>query len=152
MQPPEFATAGSVMLLNGEVLVVDNEPHRRTRIVQVLVNEGFAVTEAAEGLAALRVMASRRFALIIAASGLPGSLDGASTVRRARQRQPWLKALYIGDVANLAAALDPDRDDIVAGPFERWELLGCTYEVLQRGVAPHANDLARRVRTERKAS
>jgi two-component system, OmpR family, response regulator MprA len=140
------------MYPNGEILVADNIPQRRAQIVQILTDEGFAVLEAAEGLAALRAVKSRRVALIIAATGLRGSLDGVATVRCARQRQPWLKALYIGEVAHPSANLDPDRDDVIAGPFERYELLGCTFEVLQRGAATGARDLACRARTELKAS
>ena len=80
-----------------EILVVVNDAVCRERIVRILRDEGFAVTEAAAGLAALRAMSARRFTLVIAGTGLPGSLDGRTTVRQARIRQPWLKALFIED-------------------------------------------------------
>jgi DNA-binding response OmpR family regulator len=132
-----------------EILVVDDDPARRQRIVQILAAENFAVTAAAEGLAALRTVANRRFALIIAGLRLPGSLDGVATVRQARLRQPGLKALFT-DASGCQPHLgNRDSDDFIAGPIARWELLGCVFELLQRGPAA---DLTRRARTERRAS
>jgi two-component system, OmpR family, phosphate regulon response regulator OmpR len=133
-----------------EIIVVVDEPERRERIVRILADEGFAVTAAAEGLSALRAMAARRYALVVAAVTLPGSLDGPTTVRRARQRQPWLKVLYTAEPERRPLAANPDLDDFIAAPFERRELLGCTFELLQRGA--EAADLARRIRIERRAS
>jgi DNA-binding response OmpR family regulator len=134
------------------ILVVVNEPERRERIVRILVDEGFAVTAAAEGLAALREIGRQRYALAIVGVGLPGSLDGPTTVRRARKRQPWLKALYTDETARRPACDNSGTDDFIAAPFERRELLGCTFELLQRGATPDADDLARRIRTELRAS
>ena len=132
-----------------EILVVVNDAVCRERIVRILRDEGFAVTEAAAGLAALRAMSARRFTLVIAGTGLPGSLDGRTTVRQARIRQPWLKALFIEDHhlrggARLSVR-NPDSDDLIFAPFERHELIGCVFELLQRSAATY--DLARRART-----
>lgn len=135
-----------------EILVVDDNSERRERIARILADEGFTVTAAAEGLTALRAAGARRFSLTIAAVRLPGSVDGPTTVRHARARQPWLKALYTVDVGAPPERRDPDTDDFIAAPFERRELLGCVFELLQRGGARGASDLARRVRTEIRAS
>jgi CheY-like chemotaxis protein len=141
------------MYLDGrDILVVVNEPERRERIVRILADEGFAVTAACEGLAALRAIGTRRYSLMVAGVDLPGSLDGPTTVRRARQRQPWLKALYTDQLACRPGLSDPATDDFIAAPFERWELLGCTFELLHRGARPEAADLARSMRTELRAS
>lgn len=134
-----------------EILVVIDDPERRERVARLLGDEGFAVSAAAEGLAALRAVGSRRFAMIIAASRLPGSLDGATTVRQARTRQPWLKALFIDDSCRRHDRGNPDSDDFIAAPFERHELIGCTFELLQRGTA-EARDLSLRARTHLRAS
>jgi DNA-binding response OmpR family regulator len=134
-----------------EILIVIDDPERRGRVARVLGEEGFAITTAAEGLAALRAAGEQRFALIIAAARLPGSLDGATTVRQMRSRQPWLKALYIEDTSIRRDRGNPDTEDFITAPFERHELLGCTFELLQRGTA-EASDLSRRVRVELRAS
>jgi DNA-binding response OmpR family regulator len=141
------------MYLDGrEILVVVNEPERRERIVRILADEGFAVTASSEGLAALREIGARRYSLVVAGVDLPGSLDGPTTVRRARRRQPWLKALYTAQLTNRPPLGDPDADDFIAAPFERWELLGCTFELLHRAAGPEAAHLARSMRSELRAS
>src|SRR5580658_7743196 len=121
------------MYLQGqEILVVVDDPERREWIARVLADEGFVVTAAAEGLAALRAVSRQHYALIVAAARLPGSLDGKTTARQARARQPWLKALYIEEGAGRHDRCNPDTDDFITAPFERHELIGCTFELLQR--------------------
>src|SRR5262249_27670111 len=133
------------------ILVVDDDPARRRRVAQILADENFPVITAAEGLAALRAMSGRRYALIIAALRLPGSLDGTATARQARLRQPGLKALLVGDYGHRPVATGDD-DEFITAPIERWQLLGCVFELLQRQPGAAAADLARRARTERHAS
>jgi CheY-like chemotaxis protein len=135
-----------------EILVVVHEPERRERIGRLLADEGLAVTAATEGLAALRASRNRQFDLIVAATDLPGSLDGPATVRRARQRHPWVKALYTGDPSTRPASGNPDIDDFIAAPFERHELIGCIFELLHREAAAGIADLGRRVRTDLRVS
>jgi CheY-like chemotaxis protein len=134
-----------------EILVVIDDRQSRERVVRLLAAEGFAVTAAAEGLAALRAIGTKRYALVVAAARLPGSLDGATTVRQARTRQPWLKALYIEHSSARRDRGNPDTEDIITVPFERHELIGCTFELLQRRAVA-SDDLSRRVRTELRAS
>ena len=133
-----------------EILVVIDDTERREQVAQTLGKEGFSVTAAAEGLAALRAVGAHRYALMIAAARLPGSLDGKTTVRQARARQPWLKALYIEEGAARRECTIPESDDVIAAPFERHELIGCTFELLQRGTAAAA-ELSRRARAEQHA-
>jgi two-component system response regulator MprA len=134
-----------------EILVVIDDRIRRERVARILVDEGFEVCAVAEGLAALRAFGTQSYALVIAATDLPGSLDGATTVRQARARQPWLKALFIDDSRVRRDRGNRDTDDFITVPFERHELIGCTFELLQRGKGETA-DLSRRVRTTLRAS
>lgn len=134
-----------------EILVVIDDREKRERIVRILGDEGFAVTAAAEGLAALRAIGTRRFAMAVAATRLPGSLDGAMTIRQARAKQPWLKALFLDDSGIRRGRGNPDTDDFITAPFERHELIGCTFELLQRGAAA-PRDLSLRARTEFRVS
>jgi hypothetical protein len=85
--------------------------------------------------------------LVIAAVELPGTLDGVTTVRRLRARQPWLKALFTGEFARGPRWAGRDCDEFIAAPFHRRELLGCAFELLQRESLPGA-DLVRRSRLE----
>ena len=117
-----------------KVLIVDHDPGRRQSIERILTEEGFAVTVVSEGFAALRAAGKRRFALIIAAVNLPGTLDGLTTVRRLRARQPRLKALFTGEFARGPRWSSRDCDEFIAAPFHRRELLGCVFELLQREI------------------
>jgi DNA-binding response OmpR family regulator len=125
------------------ILIVIDDRECRGGVAQVLAADGFSVTMVAEGLAALRAISVQHYALIIAATQLPGSLDGKTTVRQARSRQPWLKALYITDHAARSLL---DTSDVIVAPFERHELIGCVFELLQRATVD-PDDLMRRART-----
>ena len=133
------------------ILVIDNDAARRRSVEQILAAEGFTVTAVGEGLSALRAAQQERFALAIAALGLPGTLDGVATVRQARSRQPWLRALFVVAPGEAPRRDSPDRDDTITAPLVRHELLGCVFELLQRETFPGA-DLARRWRVELHAS
>jgi two-component system response regulator MprA len=129
------------------VLIIDDDFGRRQAIERILTEEGFAVTAVSEGFAGLRAAGKRRFALIIAAVDLPGTLDGVGTVRRLRARQPRLKALFTGAFARGPRWNSRDCDEFIAAPFHRRELLGCVFELLQRDSLPGA-DLVRRSRLD----
>ena len=116
------------------ILVIENDAGRRELSAQVLTDEGFTVTAAREGFSAIRAADGTCFALAIAAVSLPGTLDGPTTVCQIRARQPWLKALFTGDVAARPHTPDEYREDFIPTPFDRRELLGCVFELLQRGV------------------
>lgn len=135
-----------------DILVVDGDAARRGLIERIVAAEGFAVTVAADGLAGMRAIVRDRFALLIVAAEMPGTLDGLTLVRQARARQPGLKALLIGDCDRRPRLHNPDRDDFIAAPFHRRELIGCVFELLQREAMPCAADLARRCRVEAYAS
>ena len=115
-----------------QILVVDDDAGRRRLSERVLIAEGFAVTAVEEGFSAIRAAHSGRFALAIASVSLPGSLDGPDTMRQLRARQPWLKALFTGDVADRPQRADRDCDDFIPSPFLPRDLLGCVFELLQR--------------------
>jgi DNA-binding response OmpR family regulator len=136
-----------------KILIVIDDPGCRQRSAAILRDAGFSVTEAAAGLAGLRAIGAQRFALIVVATHLPGSLDGRTTVRQARTRQPWLKALFVEDHRSENRARppvgNPDSDDLIFAPFERHELIGCIFELLHRAAASY--DLARRARTALRA-
>jgi DNA-binding response OmpR family regulator len=117
-----------------QILVIDDDEYRRQLIERILVDEGFAVMAVAEGFSAIRTASSGRFALAIAALGLPGTLDGPTTLRQLRARQPRLKALFTGDVAKWPRPSGHFDDDFIPAPFHRRDLLGCVFELLQREI------------------
>jgi two-component system, OmpR family, phosphate regulon response regulator OmpR len=117
-----------------QVLVIDDDARRRQLIERTLIEEGFAVTAAAEGFSAIRAAASGQFVLVITAVSLPGTLDGPATIRQLRDRHPRLKALFTGDVSEWPRRPDRICDDFIPSPFHRRDLIGCVFELLQREI------------------
>jgi len=117
-----------------QILVIDSDARRRRRNEETLSDEGFAVTAVREGFSAIRALEGRRFGVVIAAVNLPGSLDGMATVRQLRDRQPWLRALFIGELDGRLWRPERDCDEFIPEPFYQRDLLGCVFELLQRDL------------------
>ena len=119
------------MQRHDHILLLDHDPERRALSERVLLDAGFRVTAFAEGLSALRIATRARFALMLAAIDLPGTLDGTTTLGYLRAGQAGLKALFIVP-APLVWEPDGGPDEFIAAPFHERDLLGCVFELLQR--------------------
>jgi CheY-like chemotaxis protein len=84
------------------VLLVEDDSSVRLLIVEVLRELGYASLQAADGQAALPVLASNaRLDLMITDVGLPG-LNGRQLAEIARQHRPELKILFVTGYAERA--------------------------------------------------
>lgn len=119
-----------------QLLLVDHDPARRAEVERILRAEGFVVSAVGEGLAAIRTAGRQRFAMTVAALGLPGTLDGPATAQQLRYRQPRIKALFIADAQERLHGPVRDCGDVVPWPCRHGELVGCVYEMLQRDLPP----------------
>jgi len=136
------------------VLVVDDDPPLQRMLARSLKAEGFEVTVAADGGAAL--LAAERSApdLIVLDVGLPG-VDGISVCRRLRGKglgTPILMLTARDAVEARVEGLDSGADDYLVKPFERQELLARMRALLRRrpprGSAPlRVGDLSLNVDT-----
>jgi PAS domain S-box-containing protein len=85
------------------VLVIDDEPTIRMLIAEVLSELGYAVIEAPDGPAGLKVLASNaRIDLLITDVGLPEGMNGRQVADAARVNRPDLKVLFITGYAENA--------------------------------------------------
>ena len=89
---------------DGEVvLVIDDEPTIRMLVAEVLAENGYAVIEAPDGPAGLKVLESNaRIDLLITDVGLPGGLNGRQVADAARVTRPDLRILFITGYAENA--------------------------------------------------
>jgi response regulator RpfG family c-di-GMP phosphodiesterase len=117
------------------ILIVDGEPALRDRVERLLEEVGFTVTAAPDGEAALRVVEREPINLAIVATCASGTDDGRDIVRRARTRQPDMKALFVSPPTCLPVWDDPDKEDFLPQTFQERELLGCVFEILFRHPA-----------------
>lgn len=115
-----------------QILVIESDARRRQQTERLLTEDGFGVSAVGEGFSAIRAAAEQRFGLVIISLDLPAGLDASQTLRHLRQRQPWLRALFVGRAGTQPQWLDPEREDFIAAPIYRRELLGCVFELLQR--------------------
>jgi CheY-like chemotaxis protein len=102
------------------ILVVDDEPDLRFILRRILEGAGHQVSEAWHGAAALDVVATIPFDLVVTDMMMP-VMGGAELIRRLRA-QPRTATIPI-----LAVSGDPHlaggADAIVAKPFQRRDLL-----------------------------
>ncbi len=116
------------------VLVVDDDPRIRAMLRRYLVQEGFRISEAADG-GALRVALDReRVDLVLLDLMMPGE-DGLSLARQIRQRSdvPIIMLTGKSDLIDRVAGLEAGADDYVAKPFHLREVLARIRTVLRRG-------------------
>src|ERR1051326_2907599 len=116
------------------VLVVDDEQRIRTMLRRYLVEEGFRVTEAADGGAMRTVLDDERVDLLLLDLMMPGE-DGLSLARQVRQRSdiPIIMLTGKGDLIDRVAGLEAGADDYIAKPFHLREVLARIRTVLRRG-------------------
>jgi len=107
-----------------KVLVIDDEPPIRKLLRMGLSTQGFDVLEAANGKAALELLAQRP-ALVILDLGLP-DIQGHDLLRMIRARDDHVPIVVLSsrdDEAGKVQALDLGADDYVTKPFGMEELL-----------------------------
>jgi two-component system KDP operon response regulator KdpE len=106
------------------VLVVDDEPQIRRSLRVALRANGYEVSEAAAGEAALDAAAAEPPELVILDLALP-DIDGVEVCRRLREwtNVPVIVLSALGDDEAKVRALDCGADDYVTKPFSLTELL-----------------------------
>lgn len=125
------------------VLLVEDEPPIRRFLRTTLSAQGYEVTEAADGAAALEQIRKRPPDLLVLDLGLP-DMDGAEIIRRLRGTGATLPIIVLSsrvDEAGKVAALDLGADDYVTKPFGVDELLAriraaLRHRLQRQGEAP----------------
>ena len=114
------------------VLVVEDEELIRAVIVEVLQEEGFAVTEACTGDEAADLLAGpNTFDVVLTDVRMPGTLDGVDVAIRARDQDPGVLIIVVSGYAvqlmDRLSGLQPPAT-FIRKPFRPSEVL----EVLWR--------------------
>jgi two-component system response regulator MprA len=116
------------------VLVVDDDPPLRRMLERTLVAEGFEVTAAADGPAALIEVERAAPDVIVLDVAMPG-LDGLAVARRLRAKglpTPILMLTARDAVPDRVAGLDAGADDYLVKPFAVQELIARLYALIRR--------------------
>ena len=123
------------MNASAEILLVDDEPTLQRAMAPLLRSQGFGVSIAGTGRAAIDVFDQHHPDLVILDLGLP-DMPGNEVCRlmRARATTPILVLSARGEEKDKVAALDAGADDYVTKPFGPDELLARIRAALRRGV------------------
>ncbi|HZI12056.1 MAG TPA: sigma-54 dependent transcriptional regulator [Myxococcus sp.] len=95
------------------ILVVDDEEGVRSFLAEALEVEGHAVTTAADGDEAARLLARQGVDLLLTDLKMPG-LDGLSLLRKVREEQPDVEVIVLTAVGSVESAVAAMK----AGAFE----------------------------------
>jgi len=114
----ETAQASAKRAASGEtVLIVDDEATLRMLISETLDDLGYAVIEASNGEAALRLIDSNTgIDLLVTDIGMPGALSGVQLAEAAHKSQPDLEILFVTGYAEGRVHLKP-RMHLLNKPF-----------------------------------
>lgn len=116
------------------VLVVDDEQPIRAMLAQYLSERGFETAMAGEGREALRVMAFKRFDLVLSDVRMPG-MDGLSLLQEIVRNYPNTGVLMLTgceDVAMAVGAMKGGALDYVLKPFRLHDVESAVRDALSR--------------------
>ncbi len=122
------------------ILVVDDEEYIRRLIAKFAVYEGHTVTEAADGMEAVRLCRENQFDIMIIDIMMP-ELDGFSACREIRKfsQIPIIMLSARGEEYDKINGFEVGVDDYVVKPFSRKELMLRVDAIMKRaGSRPAA--------------
>jgi two-component system OmpR family response regulator len=115
------------------LLVVDDDPHIRELVKVFLVQEGFEVLEASNGVNALSLLETTTVDLVILDIMMP-EMDGWELCRQLREHyeMPLLMLTAKGETAQKVKGFQLGTDDYMVKPFEPIELVARVKALLKR--------------------
>jgi two-component system, OmpR family, response regulator len=125
------------------ILVVEDEPRLATLLRRGLVEEGYAVTVAHDGVDALWHATETPFDAVVLDVMLP-KLSGLEVCRRMRAAEVWSPVLLLTartDVSDRVDGLDAGADDYLTKPFAFTELAARLRALLRRGSTRRPTEL-----------
>jgi DNA-binding NtrC family response regulator len=116
------------------LLLVDDEHALRQVVAERLAEEGFDVTQAADGEAALKSLDGFAFDVIVSDLRLPG-VDGRQVIDAALSRYPGIVAIVVtgyGTVKDAVDVIKRGAADFIAKPFQFDELMHVLNNALEQ--------------------
>ncbi len=102
------------------ILVVDDDADFRESLVHMLTRQGFSVTEAVSGPAALRLAGEQSFDVVLLDLILP-EMDGIEPLEALKKVRPSLKFIMVtafATIDNAVSAIKQGASDYIAKPFQ----------------------------------
>jgi DNA-binding NtrC family response regulator len=121
-------------MLEGNILVVDDEERQREIYRDILVDEGYAAETAASGEVALRLLNQNRFDLVITDLNLTG-MTGLQLLSEIVAGDPTVAVILITGYPSIQSAVEATRRGVyqyLEKPVDRDKLLEVVGEVFER--------------------
>src|SRR6204780_2166245 len=115
------------------VLLVDDDEAVRDMMGATLERRGFDVVSASSVTAALKLISTEKFDVLITDLHMPNPSDGFAVVTAMRHSQPSALTLLVSgypDVKSAMEAIMLEADDIIVKPFEAGKLAEMVHEKL----------------------
>lgn len=117
-----------------KILLVEDEAHVVSFINKGLMEEGYEVSVAMDGLAGIRMFEQSKFDLIILDIMLPGA-NGIEVCKAIRQKDQLVPVLFLsalGTSENIVQGLECGGDDYLVKPFKFIELVARIKTLIRR--------------------
>ena len=122
------------------ILLVDDEPHVRATIAEMLRSAGHAVTEADNPMAGLERLAEHPVDLVLTDLGMP-EMSGIEFAHAIKEKTPTLPVVLLTGWGNRSIGKDPMLgvvDAVLGKPVGLRELLSCVETCVRRARPPEA--------------
>lgn len=134
MMPPAPPIFDRDPATGGRILVVDDELDLLETMDLLLSQEGYQVTTAESGAAAVTAAGTHRFDLMITDLRMPG-MSGAQTITQVKALQPTLRVIVATGFPSEETMVDCRRrgaDEYLPKPFEFEQLLQLIHRLTRR--------------------
>ena len=118
----------------GHILVVDDEPSMRTTISILLKREGYQVSQAGDGVEALKMLEQAQYDMVLTDLKMEG-MNGMELLRQVKAAAPPTEVLIFtayGTVTSAVEAMKLGAYDYIGKPFDDDELLLKVSRALER--------------------
>ena len=126
------------------ILVVEDELEIRQLLASYLRNEGFSVSEAEDGVAAIELFGKEKFDLVILDILIP-KIDGYGVCEliKSKSHVPVIFLSALGDERSMIKGYDSFADDYVTKPFSMPVFLRKVKAVLRRDLSSSNEDYSK---------
>ncbi|MCR5340514.1 MAG: response regulator transcription factor [Saccharofermentans sp.] len=127
-----------------KIIVVEDEREIRQLLASYLRNEGFSVSEAEDGVAAIELFGKEKFDLVILDILIP-KIDGYGVCELVKSRSdvPVIFLSALGDENSMIKGYDSLADDYVTKPFSMPVFLRKVKAVLRRDQSSSSEEYAK---------
>ena len=124
-----------------KILIVEDEPEIRQLLASYLINEGYSVSEAEDGVAAIELFSKEKFDLLILDIMIP-KIDGYGVCEFVKKQSnvPVIFLSALGDEKSMVKGYDSLADDYVTKPFSMPVFLRKVKAVLRRDPSAPAEE------------